>query len=70
MSRIATYVSVWLVLLVANTFSISAQTLSLSFEQTPLSEVLKEISRTEGVIIAFDEGILWQDQVKNAERIL
>ncbi|MEL7534991.1 MAG: TonB-dependent receptor, partial [Bacteroidota bacterium] len=56
MSRIATYVSVWLALLVANTFSVSAQTLSLSFEQTPLSEVLKEISRTEGVIIAFQES--------------
>ncbi|MEM6344841.1 MAG: carboxypeptidase-like regulatory domain-containing protein [Bacteroidota bacterium] len=55
MSRIATYVSVWLVLLVASTLSVSAQTLSLSFEQTPLSEVLKEISRSEGVIIAFQE---------------
>ncbi|MFK7922932.1 MAG: carboxypeptidase-like regulatory domain-containing protein [Bacteroidia bacterium] len=56
LSRNATYVSVWLALLVANLFSLSAQTLSLSFEQAPLSHVLKEISHAEGLIIAFQES--------------
>lgn len=56
MLRKAAYVSVWLALLVANLCLLPAQTLSLQFANTPLSEVLKQISKEEGVIIAFQEA--------------